>query len=124
MWGTRVEDYSSSPPITASTGDESVVLPPDVRGLHHGQEENMMAAPFSIGRAVLKRTMRLQNANKPVIRSLFRKLQFAGAAVAKGGQFYTDSHFIRGALAEGYRQLSGLTAFALTGTFVVARDWL
>jgi hypothetical protein len=58
-----------------------------------------------VGRAVLNRTTRLQNANKAVIRS-FPQLKFAGAAAAKGGQFYTDSHFVVGALAEGYCQLS------------------
>jgi len=51
----------------------------------------------------------LQNANNAVIRSLFRKLQFAGAAATKGGQFCTDSHFVVAALAEGYCQLSDLT---------------
>jgi hypothetical protein len=66
----------------------------------------------------------LQNANNAVIRSLFRKLQFAGAAVTKDGQFYTDSLFVVDALAEVYCQLSDLTAVALPGTFVVARDWL
>jgi hypothetical protein len=44
---------------------------------------------------------RLQNANNALIWSLFRKLQFAGAAAAKGGQFYTDSHFVMDAPAEG-----------------------
>jgi hypothetical protein len=65
----------------------------------------------------------LQNANNALIRSLFRKLQFVGAAAAKGGQFYTDSHFVVGALAEGSWQLSDLTALAPAGTFVVARGW-
>jgi hypothetical protein len=35
-----VEGLSPSPPITALPVTESVVLPPDVRGLHHDQEEN------------------------------------------------------------------------------------
>jgi hypothetical protein len=41
--------------------------------------------------------MRLQNVNRALIPSLFCKLEFAGAAAAKGGQFYTDSHFVVGA---------------------------
>jgi hypothetical protein len=44
---------------------------------------------------------RLQNANNAAIRSLFRKLQFVGAAVVKGGQFCTDSHFVVGLLLKG-----------------------
>jgi hypothetical protein len=44
---------------------------------------------------------RLQNANNALIWNLFHKLQFAGAAAAKGGQFYTDSHFVMDAPAEG-----------------------
>jgi hypothetical protein len=43
---------------------------------------------------------RLQNANNALIWSLFRKLQFAGAAAAKWSIF-TDSHFVMDVPAEG-----------------------
>jgi len=55
----------------------------------------------NVGRAALNRMTRLQNANNAAIRSLFRKLQFVGAAVVKGGQFCTDSHFVVGLLLKG-----------------------
>jgi len=42
----------------------------------------------------------LQNCQQGFDPESFPQLQFAGAAVAKGGQLYTDSHFVVGALAE------------------------